>query len=93
MVVNEGVKREYSPCSDENVELDDVDAEAKVELSCKVNVEVDVECPAMTGPTICGQAIIILFIRQLSARESPLELNMSGYLVSCSCGGCLRFNR
>lgn len=62
MEVNEGVKRGYSSCSDENVELEDVDAEAKVELPCKLNVDIDVDCPGMTGPTACEQAIIILFI-------------------------------
>jgi hypothetical protein len=64
-VEREGLKWEKSSCSDENmVELEDEDADAKVELCCEPDIEVDVDCPVMTGAKSCGQAIIILFVRQ-----------------------------
>jgi hypothetical protein len=46
------------------VELEDEDAGAKVAVPCRPDIDVDVECPVITGSKSCGQAIIILFVRQ-----------------------------
>jgi hypothetical protein len=58
-VASEELKWESSRSDENMVELED-----EVELACRSDIDVDVECPVITGSKSCGQAIIILFVRQ-----------------------------